>query len=355
MTFNPGLRESGVTSAFLGYWQSNLPPDRWTPFARQLLAEVQQTPGVRSAATTTNVPLSGGSWEHGVRVGATEASSKFTWVSPDYFSTMAIPIVRGRGFNQNDTATSQRVAVVNQTFVRKFAGGADPIGQTLRTGQEPGYPSTIYEIVGVIPDTKYNDIRGDTPAQTFAPALQFPAQGPWISVLVHSDLPSDALIATLKRKLSRNHPDVVAEFGDFQKGIHDRLLQERLMAMLSGFFGALAAILAMVGLYGVISYMVARHRNEIGIRLALGAGRGQVIGMVMREAARLLAIGIALGMALSLAAGRSAGSLLFGLKPYDPLTLAGAAALLALIAAAASLLPARRAARLDPMAALRDE
>jgi len=127
------------------------------------------------------------------------------------------------------------------------------------------------------------------------------------------------------------------------------------MAMLSGSFGVLAAVLAMAGLYGVISFIVARRRNEIGIRLALGAERGQVVAMVMREAGRLLAIGIAAGAGLSLVAGRGARSLLFGLKPYDPLTLVAAAMLLGAIATAASFLPARRASRLDPMAALRDE
>jgi len=355
MAFNPGMREEGITDAFLGYWQSNLPPDRWMEFERQLLSEVQATPGVISAATVTNVPLRGGSWTHSVRVGSTEAESKFTWVSPDYFTTMGIPVIRGRSFNANDTTGSPRVAVVNQAFARKFAGGGDPIGQTLRTIQEPGYPSTVYQIVGVIPDTKYDDIRGEMPAQTFAPATQFPAQGPWANALIRSNLPSDVLAATLKRELARDHPDVITEFSSFQKGIRDRHLQERMMATLSGFFGGLAMLLAMVGLYGVISYMVARRRNEIGIRLALGARNGEVIRMIMREALWLLAIGMPLGLAAALAAGRSAGSLLFGLKPYDPLTLAGAAVLLSSIALAATYLPARRAARLDPMAALRDE
>ena len=122
MTFNPGMRESGITSAFLGYWQSPLPADRWMTFERRLLEEVQATPGVLSAATTTNVPLLGGSWTHGVRVGSKEADSKFTWVSTDYFSTMGIPVIRGRGFNGNDTSTSQRVAVVNETFARQLTG-----------------------------------------------------------------------------------------------------------------------------------------------------------------------------------------------------------------------------------------
>ena len=355
MTFDPGMRESGITTAFLGYWQSNLPPQRWAEFQRELLDEVRATPGVVDAATTTNTPLTGGSWQHGVRVGQVEGNSKFTWVSPAYFNTMGIPVVRGRGFNQNDTAASTRVALVNQTFVRKLLRGADPIGQTLRTGQEPNYPSTVYEIVGVIPDTQYDDLRGETPPMTFAPATQFPAQGPWTVMMIHSNAPSAAISATIKRRWAAKHPDVIVELGDFQKDIRDGLQGERMMATVSRFFGVLAALLAMVGLYGVISFLVARRRNEIGIRLALGAERGQVVAMVMREAARLLLIGVVTGAALSLLAGRGAGSLLFGLRPYDPLTLVTAALLLALIAAVASFLPARRASKLDPMVALRDE
>jgi predicted permease len=288
-------------------------------------------------------------------VGAVEGSSKFTWVSPGYFDTMGIPVVRGRAFNQDDTAASTRVAVVNQTFVRRLLGGAEPLGKTIRTIQEANYPSTVYQIVGAIPDTQYNDLRGKTPPMTFAPASQLPAPGPWTGLMIHSNAPSAAIGAAIKRELAARHPDVIVELSDFQKDIRDELTPERLMAMLSGFFGMLAALLAMVGLYGVISFLVARRRNEIGIRLALGAERGQVVAMVMREAGRLLAIGIVTGAALSLVAGRGAGSLLFGLKPYDPLTLIGAAVLLALIAAAASFLPARRASRLDPMVALRDE
>jgi predicted permease len=355
MTFDPGMREGGITVAFLGFWQSNLPPQRWAEFERELQHEVSATPGVLDAATTTNTPLGGSSWEHGVRVGPVDGNSKFTWVSPAYFGVMGIPVVRGRGFSQNDTAASTRVAVVNQTFVRKLLRGADPIGQTLRTIQEPDYPSTVYEIVGVIPDTQYNDLRGEPPPMTFAPATQFPAQGPWTVMMIHSNAPPAAIGATIKRKLAGRHPGIIMEFSDFQKQIRDGLTPERLMAILSGFFGLLAAVLAMVGLYGVISFIVARRRNEIGIRLALGAERGQVVAMVMREAGRLLLIGIVTGASLSLVAGHAARSTLFGLKPYDPLTLVAAALLLATIASAASFLPARRASKLDPMAALRDE
>jgi predicted permease len=355
MTFDPGMRESGITCAFFGFWQSNLPRDRWSDFQRELLAEVQSVPGVLNAATITNVPLLGSSWEHGIHVGPTEGSSKFAWASPGYFETMGIPIIRGRNFTPQDTATSERVALVNETFVRRYLSGANPIGQSLRTSPEPDYPSTIYEIVGVIPDTRYNDLRGQTPPMTFAPASQFPNQGPWTSVMIHSNLNSAAVAAAAKRLIAEKHPDVITEFSDFQKEIRDGLVQERLIAMLSGFFGLLAVLLAVVGLYGIISYIVAMRRNEIGIRMALGAIPRNVVAIIVRQTLVLLALGAAVGIVLALAAVQTASSLLFGLEPNDPLTFAGVTVLLVAIALIASFLPARRASRVDPMVALRYE
>jgi predicted permease len=332
-----------------------LAPERWADFERELLDELRSVPGVLSAASTTHVPLWPGSWEHGVRVGATEGNSEFTWVSPDYFETMGIPVTTGRSFSRDDTASSPRVAVVNQTFLRRFIGDANPIGKTLLTSPEPNYPATVYYIVGVIPDTKYNDLRRETPPMSFAPASQFPAQGPWGSVMIRSNVPHAALIATAKRKLAEKHPDIIVEFSDFQRQIRDALVEERLMAMLSGFFGALAALLTMVGLYGVISYIVLMRRNEIGIRMALGASWRNVVGIVLRQALTLLALGIAVGLLIALATTRGASSLLFGLQPNDPLAFAGASVLLIVIALLASVLPALRASRVDPVVALRDE
>ncbi len=355
MTFDPGMRESGITDAFLGFWQSNLPRERWADFQRELLDEVRSVPGVLNAATTTNAPLLGSSWEHGIHIGSQDGNSKFTWVSPDYFETMGIPIIRGRSFAREDTASSQRVALVNETFVRRYLSGANPIGQTLRTSPEPDYPATVYEVVGVIPDTKYNDLRGQTPPMTFAPASQFPGQGPWTSVMIHSNLNSAAVAAAAKRVIAKKHPDVITQFIDFQREIRDGLVEERLMATLSGFFGLLAVLLAVVGLYGVISYVVAMRRNEIGIRMALGASRADVVGIIVRQTLGLLALGVGVGVVLALAAVRSTSSLLFGLQPNDPLSFAGASALLITIALIASFLPARRASRVDPMVALRYE
>jgi ABC-type antimicrobial peptide transport system permease subunit len=157
----------------------------------------------------------------------------------------------------------------------------------------------------------------------------------------------------LQRRMTERHRGMFAQFDSFQQQIRDGLVRERLMAMLSGFFGALAALLGMIGLYGVVAYMAGSRRNEIGIRIALGASRGQVLGMVMREAGGLLGIGVAIGTALALIAARAGESLLFGLKPYDPVTLVSAAGLLAAVGAIGSFLPARRASKLDPMAALR--
>jgi predicted permease len=355
MTFDPGMRESGITDVFLGFWQSDLPKERWADFQRELLEEVRSVPGVLNAATTTNTPLLGASWQHGVHIGAQEGNSKFTWVSPEYFETMGIPIIQGRSFTQNDSASSPRVALVNETFVRRYLNGANPIGQTLRTSPEPDYPATVYEIVGVIPDTKYNDLRGQSPPMAFAPASQFPGQGPATSIMIYSKLPPAAVAAAAKRVIAEKHPDVVTSFADFQKEIRDGLVEERLMATLSGFFGVLAMLLAVVGLYGVISYIVAMRRNEIGIRMALGASRGDVIGIIVRQTLVLLALGVGVGVVLALAAVRSAGSLLFGLQPNDPLTFVAAVGLLMTIALLASFLPARRASRVDPMVALRYE
>jgi predicted permease len=355
MTFDPGMRESGMSFAFLEFERSHVAPGHYEEFQRQLLDDVRSVPGVLDAATTTFPPLLGGSWSHVVRVGSVDWWSRFAAVSPGYFQTMRIPLLRGRDFNQTDTATSPRVAVVNQTFIRQALGGAGPIGKTLRTKPEPNYPSTVYGIVGVIPDTQYNDLRGETPPMTFVPASQYPAPVPWCAMMIHSSVPPALAIEGVRHKIAERHPEIVMEFGDFQARIRDGLVRERLMAMLSGFFGLLAALVTMVGLYGVISYIVARRRNEIGIRIALGAGVGQVVGMVMREAGRLLAVGIAAGTVLSLIARRTAGSLLFGLKPYDPLTFAAASALLGAIAALASFVPARSATKVDPMVALRYE
>jgi predicted permease len=354
MTFDPGMRQRGITVALLGL-PAELSEERAETFHRELLEQAAAVPGVRSAASTTHLPLWGGAWSHSIEIGNERGWSRFNWVSARYFETMAVPILAGRGFDSRDTRSSKRVAVVNETFVKRYCGGAHPIGKTLRTGAEPGFPSTVYEIVGVIPETRYSGLRDNGQAMVFGPALQFPQLGSWANLMIYADTPHAATAAALKARLRRSFPEMVMEFVDFRKRIEDSLTQERLMATLSGFFGGLAVALAIVGLYGVVSYMTVRRRNEIGLRVALGAGRAEVIRMILRDSARMLLPGLAIGAALSLAATRGAGRLLFDIEPWDAPTLIGSAVLLAVVAVAASWIPARRAAGLDPLAALRQD
>jgi predicted permease len=353
MTLDPGFRPQGVLLAFLDLTNLRLPPPEIKPFERQMLEEVRSIPQVEGAATTTNVLIGAGSWRLGVRIGRMEDQSKFTWVSPGSFQTLGTPILAGRDFNRNDAETAPRVAIVNQRFVRRFLGGADPIGKTFRTLPEPNYPETEYQIVGVIKDTRYQDLRQEMPPISYVPATQYTDKGPWSIMYVRSSMSLSTLGSAIRRRLSESHPEITVEFRPFQAQVEEVLVLERLMAALSGFFGALAALLATIGLYGVIAYIAVRRRNEIGIRMALGASRSQVLSLVLREAALVVATGMGIGAVCSLALGHTAASLLFGLEAYDPLTFLAAAALLAAAAAFGSYLPARRAARMDPMTALR--
>jgi ABC-type antimicrobial peptide transport system permease subunit len=280
--------------------------------------------------------------------------ARFTWVSPSYFNTVGIPVLRGRGFTLHDTRGAARVAVVNQEFVRRLAPDGDPIGRTLETQPEPDYPATRYEIIGVIPNTKYNSLRNDAEPMVFAPDSQHPTSPHWAAIMIHSDEPASA-VAAVKRLMTARHPEGFAEFEIFKSRIREGLVRERLLAILAGLFGILAAILAMVGLYGLIAFAVAERRHEIGIRLALGADARKVVGMMMREASRLLLIGLILGIGGALWVTPAAAALLFGLAPHDVATLAAACALLTIVTAAASFMPARAASRLDPVVALRQD
>jgi len=355
MTLDPGFRAKGILLVSFDMKRLKLPAAQLKPFDRQLLDEIRSVPLVEAAATTSNVLIGGGMWSLGVNIGSVRDSSRFTWVSPGYLETLQTPLIAGRDFNANDTETSPKVVIVNQTFVHRFFGETNPIGRTFRTSPEPNYPETECQIVGVIKDTRYYDLREPAPPIAFAPASQHPDKGPWTEIYVRSSAPLGTVRASIERRIRAVHPELSMESRTFQEQIEDGLIRERVMAGLSGFFGVLAALLATIGLYGVIAYVVAGRRKEIGIRMALGASRGQVIGLILKEAATLVAIGLGIGVIGLLVFGRTTASLLFGLEPYDPATLAVAASLLAAVALLGSYLPARRASRFDPMAALRYE
>jgi ABC-type antimicrobial peptide transport system permease subunit len=234
---------------------------------------------------------------------------------------------------------------------RSSAGSTNPLGMVFRDTEK----DRTYQVVGLVGDSKYYELREDPVPIVFVSFTQ--ANGPeeHSTLMIRSDEPLLPLISSMKRVAGDINPAMVLTFSVLKTQIREGLLRERLMATLSGFFGVLATILAMVGLYGVISYMVARRRNEIGVRMALGANSNNILLMVLREAAILLGIGLVIGTGLSLAAGTAAASMLYGLKPRDPVTLGAAIAGMAGVALLASLLPARRAATVHPMEALREE
>jgi predicted permease len=355
MTLDPGFREAGILRTYLNFRRLDLPPERYETFKHELLEQIRTIPLVESAATSTHVPLDGSFFSLDLRVGSKEGSSKFTWVSPNYFRTMQIPFIDGRDFTDRDTTQSPPVAIVNETFVRQFFGAENPRGKTIRTHAEPHYPESEYEIVGVVKDAKYGGLREEIPAEVFVPSQQYPEKIYLTNMFIRFSAPPSAAISAVREKLTPLYPEMKIEYHLFQTEIQNGLVRERLMALLSGFFGALAALLAVIGIYGVISYIIAMRRNEIGIRMALGASRQDVIGIVLRQTLLLLTLGVVLGSLLAVVATGGARSLLYGLGPTDPLSLVGAAVFLAVVALAASFWPAYRATRHDPMKALRYE
>jgi predicted permease len=355
MPLDPGFRQRDILLANFDMTRLRLSPAASRRLERDLLAEVRSLPQVQSAATTSTFLIGDGMWSLGLDVGNTAGWARFTWVSPGHFALLETPLLAGRDFNGSDAEDSPKVAIVNQTFVRQYLGTANPIGLTFRSRPEPNYPETQYQIVGVTRDTRYFDLRQPTDPMVYVPASQEPIAVRESQMYIRFDAAPSAAISNIRRWLTASHPGITPEFRVFQTQIEDGLVRDRMMAALSGFFGVLAGLLATIGLYGVISYVMEQRRNEIGIRLALGARPEKVVALVMKEGAALLIAGLTFGTACSLALARAAGSLLFGLNARDPLTFVAAAGLLAAAVALGSYLPARRASRLDPMTALRCE
>jgi ABC-type lipoprotein release transport system permease subunit len=247
------------------------------------------------------------------------------------------------------------VAIVNQAFADKFFNGANPLGKRFQLTVGKGKPQPDYQIAGLVANTKYEDLREKPKAIAYMPLAQRESPDQADQVLIRSDRPMGSLVTEVKSAMSEVNPAIQIDFQAFHSVIQESLQPDRLMATLSGFFGALAAILATVGLYGVISYMVARRRNEIGIRMALGANRGNILSLVLREGMWLATVGIGIGLLCAGGLTRIVAKTLFGITPLDAVTFGGASLLLLIIAALACYLPARRAMRVDPMTALRYE
>ncbi|MBW8747185.1 MAG: ABC transporter permease [Acidobacteria bacterium] len=273
-------------------------------------------------------------------------------VGTDFLSTLGISIMRGRSFNTHDTYTSPKVAVVNQTLAQKYFPNQDPLGQTFENEDADG----PIQIVGIAADTRYANLRSPTPPLFYLPYLQHPDNVGRMVVELRTFAEPSGIVNQVRAAVASLDPNLpLIEVRTMTQQIDSSLSNERIFARLTAGFGLLALLLACIGIYGIMTYTVARRTSEIGIRMALGARADQVLSMVLREVSWMALAGVAIGIGGALWLGRFLSAMLYGLKPSDPLTLITAAALLAIIALLAALGPARRASRIDPIRALRHE
>jgi putative ABC transport system permease protein len=358
-TVELGFNREGVLIATVNLRNAQLPEEQRSVQFQEMLERSRALPGVRTASVSNLTPISGSTWnENVVADGFTPRSDEdeLIWmneVSPAYFATMGTRLVYGRDFDARDVAGAPAVAVISESAARKFFAGRNPIGQHYRTriGDELSPP---IEVIGIVQDAKYRSLREPTEPLGFL-AISQRGHGNSLSFELVSDRSPNALIAEFTALVMGLQPRASLTFATMERQLAESITRERLLALLSSFFGGLALLLAIIGLYGVISYNVARRRNEIGIRIALGSPGSGVLRLILGEVTRIVVVGLALGALITLASTRLISTLLYGVTPYDPRTLAVSALLLATVALGAGALPAIRAARMGPMSALRDE
>jgi predicted permease len=345
--------------------------DKLPALYRQIEDRFSSLPGMASVGLALYSPLEGDNWGDDVFLqGKTiEGDKNSTWdrVSPRFLDAIGVPVLRGRGITAQDTATTQQVAIVNQTFAKRFFPNQDPVGKHFGIG-DIKY-SGSFEIVGVFADFKMNNPREPARPIFLRPLLpQFTGfkepeaiSGETRSMFINSVIlnfnePQQNADALIRRTLAAIDPNLtVIDIRTFDAQVAGNFNGERLIAELTSLFGVLALVLASVGLYGVMSYFVARRTSEIGIRMALGATRSSVVSMVLRGALGQILIGLALGIPAALGAGHLMASMLYGVGRHDPWALTGAVFVLGLCATVAGFIPARRAASIEPMQALRTE
>jgi predicted permease len=351
-----GFRPDGLVQASVDLRSSGLPQSELVGTFDRMVERVAAVAGVEKAANALIVPMSGSGWNERVIVdGVTqETFPLFNRVGPTFFETMDTRVVGGRLFDDRDRLGSPEVAIVNESFARRFLGGRSPIGRMFELEPRPGNPLQRYEVVGVVANTKYMELREDAEPIAYFPLAQEKAPEFGIEIIVRSEVGLAALTPALTQAVLEVAPAASVRYRPLPSYLRDSLATERVMASLSGFFGGLAILIASVGLYGVVAYMVLRRQAEIGIRIALGADAGSVMRMVMGESAWLLAIGCVIGLALAAAASRPASALLFGVGPWDPASFGLGAMVLAMVTVTAAWIPARRAARTPPTTVLRD-
>jgi putative ABC transport system permease protein len=344
---------------------SGIPPEERGARVERLRDAVAATPGVRSASGSAIRLLTGGGWATNNRVGVgdrpilPEDRRIRVWrnaTTPGWFETMGIPLLNGRDFNDRDRVGRPLVAIVNEAFARRYLPGQQPIGQTLHLDSDDSPP---YEIVGVVADAVYTTPREGMLATLYVPLAQRDSEewSFWGKAIltIKAESGQRALVERdVATALTQADPTLVFTSGTFDQMLDATMTQERLIAMMSGFFGALALVLAGLGLYGIVAQAVGARRTEIGLRMALGALPTSIVRLVLNRVGVLIVAGLALGLAGSWWAARFIAPLLFQVEPSDPTTFAGTAAVLVAVGMWAAWVPARRAATCDPATVLRE-
>jgi putative ABC transport system permease protein len=331
-------------------------------FYEGALQRIRAIPGVELAALTSIVPTSGNDEMYSVqfeghspRPAGEELSALYYSVSPDYFRTMGIPVIKGRAFSDQDRLATQRVAIVNDEFVRLYYPDRDPIGQRIRMGRNA---SIVREIVGVVGSVKHYTLRDKPKGQMYEPFLQTAPAG--MSFVLKTAGDPATIVNAVRRGIQAVDPEQpISTSGTLSSMLASTMDLPRVQTMLLALFAGIALVLATVGLYGVMAFTVSERTQEIGIRMALGAARGSVLRMVIRRALLLTAVGLAIGLTGTVLLGRALSKmlegLLFDVRPTDVATLAAVAVGLTAVALLASVIPAARAMRIDPVDALRSE
>ena len=360
-TLDIGFDRSNVLLVGIDLKTAKVPPDLQLPTYEAIESRLRALPGVVSVGRSVITQVGGGGvignlhteWSSAV----TGASSLvcINFISPGYFGTLRMTLLAGRNFNGSDTKTSPAVVIVSQTLAHRFFPNLDPVGKTFRTDDVGGKLGPPIEVVGVVRDSKYQSVREEASPIAFFPVTQIHGNSEEETFELRTGVRPSALVSAVQAAVGGVNKQIPIEFHTLAEQVNDSMVQERMLALLSGFFGALALLLAMVGLYGTLSYLVAQRQTEFGIRMALGAEPASILRLVMRNVIAVLAVGVVAGIGISLAATRVLQQLLFGLGPRDAVTMIAAVAVLSVVALIAGYLPARRATKVNPMVALRNE
>jgi putative ABC transport system permease protein len=368
-TVNMGFDRENVLLVRLNLRNGNVPETQRSELCDEIWKVLRDMPGVASVSQSALTPIMGMGMPSFVlsrTPGAPTGKSPdlsfgavnlifINFVSPNYFATLRTSLLSGRDFTEADIAQAQAVSIISETMAHKFFPGLDPIGRYFTTEQFPRQAQNKFLVIGVVNDMKYMDIREDFHPVAYFPITQLSLFPDLTNFDIRTKLSQASMEKAVVAAVASVDSNIPMQFSTLQEQVSNAMIQDRILAMLTAFFGVLALLLVLIGLYGVVSYVVAQRTPEIGIRMALGATRRNVLRLVMGQSVVTILIGTGMGVIGSILATRYLSSLLYGITPTDPLTLASVLVLLIVVASLAIYIPARRATRVDPMVALRNE